>query len=411
MAGFDFGSASAGAGLGGSIFGPVGAAIGGLAGGIFGKKRRGPQTTVAVDPQTQGIRNDVWGRARRVANQTPTEFTHNAWTRPFSQTQVAGQNAMHGVMNSPLIGSQNNVLGQFMSGARDGTAAANAEMPLARSLLQYGARDGQAARHHLLGQNNPALQEVIDAAQQDLARNYRNVVAPSFMGGSSFGNAGLAFAENDARNDLARNMGRIGSDLRFLDHKLQAELGLDDVQRQDLMFQDNAKRQLQAGQTTGILGENAAGRADEMFAGNQQRALIGTELSQAGLRDAMARAGQLFDMGTQFHNQNANAATNQYAEHQRLQNWDLERLGAFNPLLGVAPGQTRTEIPGVNPVSDIFGGAIAGIQAGKRITDIFGGGANPRLRGAMPLSPGVNIFGDPSMINRGQAGWHLTPGL
>ena len=70
--------------------------------------------------------------------------------------------------------------------------------------------------------NNPYLQAQIDQAQGDLARNFNQVQAPRWavagQRSGSFGNAGLAMVEQQARNDLSQQMGRIGTDMRGADY-------------------------------------------------------------------------------------------------------------------------------------------------------------------------------------------------
>lgn len=66
--------------------------------------------------------------------------------------------------------------------------------------------------------SNPYLQQNIDNAQGDLARNYNLVNKPAWdkamQSSGSFGNTGVQEMAGNDRNNLMQQMGRIGSDMR-----------------------------------------------------------------------------------------------------------------------------------------------------------------------------------------------------
>lgn len=69
-----------------------------------------------------------------------------------------------------------------------------------------------------LGQGNPYLQSQIDAAQGDLAKNFNLVNKPGWdsrMARAGGFNSGVAEYAGQDYGNLAQNMGRIGSDMRF----------------------------------------------------------------------------------------------------------------------------------------------------------------------------------------------------
>lgn len=73
--------------------------------------------------------------------------------------------------------------------------------------------------------NNPYLSEQIDQAQGDVVRNWNQVQAPGFdtamSRSGSFGNVNMMGAQDQAASEMQRNLGRIGSDMRFADHTQQ----------------------------------------------------------------------------------------------------------------------------------------------------------------------------------------------
>lgn len=96
---------------------------------------------------------------------------------------------------------------------------------MAANRAMQGSPEMSAARNQLTNtiqggflNNNPYLQQNIDNAQGDLARNYNLVNKPAWdkamQSSGSFGNTGvMEYAQND-RNNLMQQMGRIGSDMR-----------------------------------------------------------------------------------------------------------------------------------------------------------------------------------------------------
>lgn len=407
------GAASAGA-AGGldwtKLLGPaLGAGIGAL-----GSGDRTVTTQTLMDPSARAYLDSFRSLAERVAQQ-PYQAPGFSLTQDPTAQQTAGSSALQSLMNSPQIAQYQDVAGAFASGARDGSAAGNAEMDRVRGLVGQGTAAGtaagnaemdrvrglvsagsaaaEAARNAYFGQN-PYLDPMIQAAQGDLSRAYANTVAPKFASGSSFGNSGLGFAEVDSRNDLMRNLGRISSDIRFGDYNLQANLGEQFAGRQDAMananrayamqgagllgnfgeaaagradsmFNNNAARALQGAGVLGNLGESAATRADSMFNSNANRALQGVQLGQQGLRDQANMANNLFTQGTALWGQGQQNIANQYQEFQRQQDWAKNQLSAMNPGLGVGmtTGQSQTT-PG-NPWAGAAGGAITGAQIAR----------------------------------------------
>jgi Type IV secretory pathway, TrbL components len=307
---------AAASGLGSLFSNPniIGAGLGALA-GAAGSGDQTQTTQTLMDPSARAYLDSFRARAEQVAGQPYQAPTFNVTQGPTAQ-QGQGTDALRGVMSSPMTGQVNSTLGGFMDGSRNGTAAAN---PYAGP--------------------NAFLDPMIAAAQGDLSRSYANTVAPKFSMGSSFGNSGLGFAEVESRNDLMRNLGRIGTDMRFADYNLQAGLG-----------------------------EQAAQRQDNMFTGNQNRALQGAQLGQQGVRDQADMANTLFNQGSTLWNQGQQNIGNQWAQYTNQQDYARNQLSAMNPGLGVGMNAGTSQTTPGNPWAGAVGGAVLGSQFGNWMT-------------------------------------------
>jgi hypothetical protein len=364
---------AAASGLGGVLSNPqlVGAGLGAVAGALGSGDRTQTQQNL-MDPDARAYLNSFRGRAEQVAS-TPYKAPTFSLTQGPAAEQTQGSAALRDAMGSPMTGQANSLFSGFMDGSRDGTSAGNAEMGAVRGLVGQGTQAGTAARNAYAGPN-AFLDPMIAAAQGDLSRSYANTVAPKFSSGSSFGNSGLGFAEVDSRNDLMRNLGRIGTDMRFADYNLQAGLGEQYAGRQDAMTNNNRSFALQGANTLGQLGESAAGRADSMFTGNQNRALQGAQLAQQGVRDQASMANQLFGQGGTLWNQGQQNIQNQWQGYTNQQDYARNQLSAMNPGLGVGMNAgTSSTTPG-NPWAGALGGAVLGGQFGNWMTGGSGTG-------------------------------------
>lgn len=389
----------------------IGLPLAGAAGALADRGDRTVTTQTLMDPTAKAYLEDYKARAQRIADQ-PYQAPGFSMTvaTPWQQTQAS--QTMASLMNSPTFGQVGDLSQQFMSGARDGsaaanpymgqvsgligqgtaqgTAAANQYMPQVNDLVGKGTSWSQAAVNPLFGLDNPELTRQVDYTLGDLNRNYANMVAPKFSSGSSFGNSGLAQQEVEARNDLARNMARAASDMRYQNYALQANLGESAAQRADTLLNADKQRQMAGASLYGNLGESAAGRADNMFNSNASRALQGASLygnlgeSQASRMDNMFNsnanraltAGQmalnnvttqgnlansLYNQGTQQYTQGQQNLLNNYTEFLRGQNWSRDQLAAMAPGVGVGlnTGMSQTT-PGPSSWASILAGLAGG---------------------------------------------------
>lgn len=155
-----------------------------------------------------------------------------------------------GEMSAGFTPEQTQGLGMI----RDAAGNIGATQAQMHGLLGQATTPQTAATNPLFGLDNPALTGAIDRAQQDLSRNYNTLVAPKFSMGSSFGSSGLAETEALARKDYTDSMANIGTQMRYQNYGLQAQLGESQAGRQDAMGNANANRAMQGVSMAGNIG-------------------------------------------------------------------------------------------------------------------------------------------------------------
>jgi hypothetical protein len=85
-----------------------------------------------------------------------------------------------------------------------------------------------AANNPYLQKSNPYLQSNIDAAQGDIVRNWNNAVQPGYTSAmvksGSFGNEGVAQANQNAAYDTQKALGNVSNSMRMQDYGNQQNL-------------------------------------------------------------------------------------------------------------------------------------------------------------------------------------------
>jgi hypothetical protein len=279
-------------------------------------------------------------RAQTVADSPYQAFTGQrvADMAPWQQQglQAQAQRAMSG---SPVMNQANAGLTNMMQGG--GTAAANAYGPVQAQANPYAG-------------SNPYLQQSIDSAMGDVTRNWNNVQKPQWdtamQRSGSFGNSGVAQANQMAQSDMQRNMGNIASGMRMQDYTQQQQLG-----------ESAANRNLQAGQFNATMGENFAGRQDSMFNQGQGRALSALGMAPQYAQQDYNDISQLQQAGAAYQGQNQKLLDNQYAQFLESRQYPQQQLDIMGNALGRSYGQTNTTTqPGPSTGSQLVGGALTG---------------------------------------------------
>lgn len=205
------------------------------------------------------------------------------------------------------------------------------EVSAARQQMTDTINGGGFQSNPYLSGQNPYLQSTIDATLGDITRNYNMTVKPSLATANaksgSFGNAGLAQMQAEQERNLAQELGRASSNLRFGDYQQQAT-----------MYGQERDRQLQAAQ-------NAPNFANVDY----------TDLQ------AMQQAGNALQGQQQAQR---TADFNQYLDARE---WPFKTFGSWGQAMGTGGGQTAQTYPQANKGANVLGGALAGAQLGSSL--------------------------------------------
>lgn len=238
-----------------------------------------------LQPYASGYLN----RAQQVAD-TPYQAYTGQRVADFSpwQQQAFQAQAQRAMSGSPVMNAANSQLQSTISGA------------------------------NLNG--NPYLQGQIDQAQGDLVRQWNTVQKPawdtSMQRSGSFGNSGIAEANRNAQDMMQRNLGLIGSNMRYQNYAQERQ--------------------------------------------NQMQAMgMAPTFAQQDYNDI----NQLSQAGQQYQNQNQRMLDAGYQQFQESRQYPMQQLdtfgNAYRNVLGNQSQSTQTQ-PGPSTASQLFGGAVAG---------------------------------------------------
>lgn len=245
--------------------------------------------------------------------------------------------------------------------------------------LGYSPQQVQAGTNPYYGQNNPYLQQQINAAQQDIVRSFNNSVAnntdAAFARAGAFGGSAWQQAQAENANQLAQNLGRVANDMRMQDYQLQAQLGESDL-----------ARQLQAGQFNAALGDQAY---------QAERARM---LQAAGMLPGMAQAGYsnaqaLLGIGDAQQAREQGKLDLAYQDWLAEQNYPYQQLdvmgNAIRTIMG--GGGTTTQI-GPNPYQrNSTAAALGGALSGGAMGGMIAGASNGAIGGPLGIGIGAGL--------------------
>jgi hypothetical protein len=212
-----------------------------------------------------------------------------ATANPYGRVQAQGGGAQISAAQNPYGYVQSQGGGQAVS------ASAN---PYGYTTTP-GQTQGVSVGSNPYAGSNPYLQQQIDAASQDVVRNYNMAAKPAtdtaMQRSGSFGNSGLQQVQAMQQSDLQRNLGNIASGMRMQDYTQQQQLGEAALNRslQGQQFnaglgESYANRLMQGQQFNANLGENQANRA---FQAQQFNSGLGESAASRALQAATTNAG------------------------------------------------------------------------------------------------------------------------
>lgn len=269
---------------------------------------------------------------------------------------------------------------------------------------EYGIFDANAslanaAGNPLLGLNNPALNQAISGAQQDVTQNYTNTVRPELERqariSGAFGNSGVQQMQEQARDDYLENLGDISTDMRYQNYGLQSNLYEQDAARrtQNSQFnaaqmtgnsQANADREYQTWLSKmGALQGAIQGQADAWGGEreNQMRTLsMAPELSDYRYNEAK----QLLGIGDVVRQQDQMGKDLLYQNWQERQQWPYKQVDLLSNAIRTAMGGGGTSTmsaPGSSQMANLVGGGLMGYGVGQEFDSPYAGAIGGGLMG------------------------------
>lgn len=146
---------------------------------------------------------------------TTTELP--AWAQPYSQellqrgSNLSNQNmpVYTGQRTADMNGMQTNGMQMIANRAQNGSAVVNAG--------QQGVSDTLGGKY-MMGNSNPYLSSAIDAASQDVTRNYMGAVNnndSTFARAGAFGGSAWQQAQQGAQHELANGLGNVATNMQM----------------------------------------------------------------------------------------------------------------------------------------------------------------------------------------------------
>lgn len=268
--------------------------------------------------------------------QTPAgSFAASEWAGPVRQ-QV-GQ----------AYTAQNGYIGQTTPGI-SGQASV---MPYAQQAAQYaqqvspwlGQSSQQAAQvgPNAFGGGNPFLGQQIQQAQDETAKAWSSSVRPALdsamRASGSFGNTAIQEQQNNAYNDLGKQLGGIASGMRMQDYTQQQQLAENALNRQQQVNLANS------GLSAQDLSRNLSG------------SLQGQSLGLQGLGQALGAAQFDANLGNNVNQFNSGIASQDLTRNANL----MQGLGTFN----------AGQLGGMSQFNAQQGNALGQFSAGQRQTN------------------------------------------
>lgn len=236
---------------------------------------------------------------------------------------------------------------------------------------------------------NKYLDDSIGYAMDDMSRGYNQSIRPGQLqaqaASGSFGNSGLQEMQLEQERQLAQEMGRMASNMRFNDYTTQQGLaesalgrdmsaqqfnsGIIDsnlardmaAQQTNIGIRDSnigralqaamanqasgdayAGRSLQAGMANQASGDAAANRAMQAYMGAQSNNLQGLSLAQQYGNQAYQDASQLMNVGQMYQDQAQNNLDFGYQQYLDQQNDPYKKLAAEAAVFGTNLGSSST---------------------------------------------------------------------
>lgn len=266
-----------------------------------------------------------------------------AWQQPYQQNYLDRAQALGGASYTPFGQSTTAAANPWQQSAWERTynrgMQGAQEVGAARTQLTDTINGGGFQSNPYLQGENPYLQSTIDSTLGDITRNYNQTVRPAMgtaqVRSGSFGNSGLAETQANQERNLAQELGRASSNLRYGDYTQRAA-----------MYGQERDRQ--------------------MAAVNQAPNFANVDYTDL---QAMQQAGNA------AQGQQQNEITSNFNQYLDSREWPFRTLAAQGQAMGVGGGQTAATYGQANKGANALGGALAGAQIGSSLGIGSGWGA------------------------------------
>ena len=358
--------------------------IGGPTGTVHGRFRTygkggdgGTSTTTQEIPaELKPLATDYTNRAMNLANTDWQGYEGQRYADMNAlQNMGAGMTASRALGGSEIIDTGNAYLQNMLTSAPRtdfGGGGSVSAMANPYGNVTAGVNDSRITPgvNRYAGQNQ-YLDDSIGYAMDDMSRGYNQSIRPGQLqaqaASGSFGNSGLQEMQLEQERQLAQEMGRTASNMRFNDYTTQQGLAESALGRDMSAQQFNsgiidsninrdlqagmanqasgdayAGRSLQAGMANQASGDAAANRAMQAYMGAQSNNLQGLSLAQQYGNQAYQDAGQLMNVGRMYQDQSQQGLDFNYSQFQDEQNDPYKKLAAEAAVFGTNLGASSS---------------------------------------------------------------------
>lgn len=265
------------------------------------------------------------------------------WQQPYQQNYLDRAQALGGAQYTPFGQSTTAAANPWQQSSWERTynrgMQGSPEVSAARQQMTNTIQGGGFSSNPYLQGENPYLQQTIDSTLGDITRNYNQTVRPAMgtanVRSGSFGNSGLAETQANQERNLAQELGRASSNLRYGDYTQRAQ-----------MYGQERDRQMQA----------------------TQQAPSFANVDYTDLQ-AMQQAGNA------AQGQQQNEITSNFAQYLDAREFPFKTLAAQGQAMGVGGGQAAQTYGQPSKGANALGGALAGAQIGSSLGIGSGWGA------------------------------------
>lgn len=263
------------------------------------------------------------------------------WQQPYQQNLYDRAQGIGGAAYTPFGQSTTAAANPWQTSSWERTynrgMQGSPEVSAARQQMTSTINGGGFASNPYLQGENPYLQSTINSTLGDITRNYNQTVKPAMATAQarsgSFGNSGLSEYQANQERDLAGELGRASSNLRFGDYQNRSQL-----------YDNERNRQMQA---TG-----------------QAPAFANVDYTDL---QAMQQAGN------NLQGQQQSELTSNYNQYLDAREFPYRNLAAQSQAMGIGGGAAETYKQ--NTGANVLGGALAGAQIGGSLGVGSGWGA------------------------------------